>query len=235
MAERQNLVLVPGLSDDGALWTHQIRHLADIADAKAADISGHETVEAMARSVLDKAPQRFALAGFSLGGYVSLAILRAAPERVARLALIGTSSRADTKERSAERQQQIEAMGKPGGFEEHMRRDLSYVVHPNRLDDKPLVTALLEMQARQGAPVFIRQSKACMVRPDSRPHLGKIACPTLVISAREDRVLPPELSEEIARGIPGARHVIIEECGHYLPLERPHAVSALLRQWLLYP
>lgn len=234
MADRQALVLIPGLSDDGALWASQIRHLADIADAHAADIARHETVEDMARAVLDAAPPRFALAGFSLGGYVSLAILRAAPERVTRLALIGTSARADTDARRAERAQQIEAMGKPGGFEEHARRDLADVVHPSRMEDRALVSALLEMQARQGAPVFVRQSKACMVRPDSRPHLGRIACPTLVISGREDRVLPPALSEEIAGLIPGARHVIIEDCGHYLPLERPHAVSALLRQWLLY-
>ncbi|MHB1218134.1 MAG: alpha/beta fold hydrolase [Alphaproteobacteria bacterium] len=234
MAAQPSLVLLPGLSDDGALWTHQVRHLADIADARAADISGHETVEAMARSVLDKAPRRFALAGFSLGGYVSLAILRTAPERVAKLALIATSARADTEARRAERRLQIDAMAQPGGFEEHMRRDLSYVVHPSRLTDKPLVAALLEMQGRQGVPVFIRQSKACMVRPDSRPHLEKIACPTLVLSGREDRVLPLELSEEIARGIPNARHVVVEECGHYLPLERPHAVTALLREWFLY-
>lgn len=234
MAERQPLILIPGLSDDSALWAHQVHHLSDIADAKAADISDHETVETMAQSVLDHAPWRFALAGFSLGGYVSLAILRAAPERVTKLALIGTSARADTDARRTERKQQIEAMAKPGGFEEHARRDLSYVIHPSRLDDRGLVRALLEMQARQGAPVFIRQSRACIARPDSRPHLGAIACPTLVISGREDRVLPSELSAEIAAGIPNARHVIVEECGHYLPLERPHAVTALLREWLLY-
>ena len=234
MAERPSLVLLPGLSDDGALWTHQVRHLADIADARAEDISGHETVEEMAKSVLDSAPPRFALAGFSLGGYVSLAILRTAPERVRKLALIATSARADTDARRAERRLQIDAMAQPGGFEDHARRDLPYAVHPSRLADQPLVTALLEMQARQGAPVFIRQSKACMARPDGRPHLGKIVCPTLVLSGREDRILPPELSEEIARGIPNARHVVVEECGHYLPLERPHAVTALMREWLLY-
>lgn len=234
MAEPPNLVLIPGLSDDGALWTHQVRHLADIVDAHVADISGHETVEEMALSVLDKAPRRFALAGFSLGGYVSMAILRAAPERVARVAFVATSARADTDARRAERRLQIDAMAQPGGFEAHARRDLPYAVHPSRLTDQPLVTAVLEMQARQGAPVFIRQSKACMARPDGRPHLGKIVCPTLVLSGREDRILPPELSEEIAREIPNARHVVIEECGHYLPLERPHAVTALLRAWLLY-
>jgi len=234
MAKHPSLVLLPGLSDDGALWTHQVRYLADIADARAADISGHETVEELAKAVLDAAPSRFALAGFSLGGYVSLAILRTAPERVTKLALVATSASADTDARRAERRLQIDAMARPGGFEEHMRRDLSYVVHSSRLADQPLVTALLEMQHRQGASVFVRQSKACMARLDSRPHLEKIACPTLVLSGREDRVLPPELSEEIARGIPNARHVVIEECGHYLPLERPHAVTALLREWFLY-
>lgn len=234
MAERTPLVLLPGLTDDAALWAHPVHHLADIADAKPMDISGHESVEDLARIVLDAAPPRFALAGFSLGGYVSFAILRAAPERVMKLALVGTSARADTEARRAERAAQIEAMGKSGAFEDHARRDLPSVIHPDRVGDTPLVTALLAMQARQGAPVFIRQSKACMTRPDSRPGLGAIACPTLVLSGREDRVLPPELSEEIAQGIPNARHVVIEECGHYLPLERPHAVTALLREWLLY-
>ncbi len=234
MAERTPLILLPGLGDDSALWAHPVRHLADIADAKPVDITRHETVEDMARVVLDMAPARFALAGFSLGGYVSFAIMRTAPERVMKLALIGTSARADTEARRAERRAQIGAMGKPGAFGEYARRDLPAVLHPDRLEDKTLVTALLDMQARQGAPVFTRQSNACMARPDSRPGLGKIGCPTLVLSGREDRVLPPELSEEIARGIPDARHVIIEECGHYLPLERPHAVTALLRQWLIY-
>jgi pimeloyl-ACP methyl ester carboxylesterase len=234
MAEHTPLILLPGLADDDRLWAHQVRHLADLADLKPLDISRQDTVEDMARAVLDIAPARFALAGFSLGGYVGFAILRAAPERVTKLALLGTSARADTEARRAERIEQIAAMGKPDGFAEYAQRELPAVLYPERMKDEPLVTMLLAMQARQGAPVFIRQSNACMGRPDSRPGLGKIACPTLVLSGRQDRVLPPDLSDEIARGIPGARHVVIEECGHYLPLERPQAVTALLREWLIY-
>ncbi len=226
------LVLVPGLLDDPHVWHHQVRHLADVAEVVVADIAREETVEAMAARVLDKAPARFALAGFSLGGYVSFAIWRHAPARVAKLAFLGTTARPDTEARKAERLEQIALVGRPGGFEDHMARDMS--VYPPRMKEAVLIDGIVAMQRRQGPEVFVRQSRACMARPDSRPDLPRIACPTLVLCGREDAVLPPERSAEIAAGIAGARLVLVEECGHMLPLERPQATTALLREWLLY-
>jgi pimeloyl-ACP methyl ester carboxylesterase len=226
------LVLVPGLLDDPHVWHHQARHLADIAPVVVADIARDDTVETMAARVLEDAPAEFALAGFSLGGYVSFAIWRQAPARVKKLAFLGTTARPDTEARKAERLEQMARVGRPGGFDEHMARDMS--VYLPRMTESALVDGIIAMQRRQGPEVFVRQSRACMARPDSRPDLSAIACPTLVLCGREDAVLPPERSAEIANGIAGARLVLVEECGHMLPLERPQATTALLREWLLY-
>jgi pimeloyl-ACP methyl ester carboxylesterase len=220
--------------DDAYLWGHPVRHLADVAHPVVADITTEETVEAMAQSVLERAPASFALAGFSLGGYVSLAIVRRAPERVRKLALLCTSARPDTDARREERRAHMARAKDPRGLERLVREDIAFVIHPDRAAETALVDSIVAMALRQGPEVYARQNRACMERPDSRPSLHAIRCPTLVISGREDRVLPPELSEEIARGIGPARHVPIEESGHYVPLERPHAVTALLREWLLY-
>src|SRR5262249_37222929 len=151
-----------------------------------ADITAEETVEAMARSVLARAPDRFALAGFSLGGYVSLAIMRAAPERVRKLALLCTSARSDTDARRAERRAHIARARDRGSLERHMRDDIAFVIHADRTGEKTLVEGLVAMALRQGPEVYARQNRACMARPDSRPSLAAIRCPTLVLSARED-------------------------------------------------
>ena len=234
MAERQPIVFIPGLMDDAYLWAHQTSFLADIAHPIVADITGQETVDAMAEMVLDHAPDSFALAGFSLGGYVSLAIMRRAPARVRKLALLCTSSRPDTESRREERRAHIARAGDRSGLDRVIRDDMEFMIHPDRMADPPLVDGILAMALRQGPAVFARQHQACMDRPDSRPSLPAIECPTLILSGRDDRVLPLALSEEIEHGISRARHVPIEESGHYIPLERPHAVTALLREWLLY-
>lgn len=234
MIDRLPLVFIPGLMDDAHLWAHQIRFLAEAAQPVVADITGQESVEAMAESVLERAPERFALAGFSLGGYVSLAIMRQAPARVLKLALLCTSARADTDARREERRTLIARTRDAGALERHIRDDMGFNILPSRTTEIPLVEGIVAMALRQGPAVFARQHTACMSRPDGRASLPSIACPALVISARDDGVLPPALAEEIAAGIGGARHVTIEECGHYAPLERPHAVTALLRGWILY-
>lgn len=232
--ERPPIVFIPGLMDDAFLWAHQVRFLADIAQPIVADITHEDSVDAMAESVLARVPDRFTLAGFSLGGYVSLAILRRAPARVQKLALLCTSARADTDARRGERRTLIAETGDASQLERHTRGDMASNIHPGRLEDAPIVEGIVAMAQRQGPAVFARQHTACMGRPDGRPSLPSIACPALVVSGRDDRVLPPTLSQEIADGIKAARHVTIEECGHYAPLERPHAVTALLREWLLY-
>ena len=228
-----SLVFVHGLLDDAAMWDWHAAHLSDIATVTAPDILEPETIGEAAAHVLDQAPDTFALAGFSMGGYIAFEILRRAPERVTHSALISTSSRADTPERIEFRQGQI-VRAQSGDLAGVIDDLMPNAVHPDRLADVGLTREIRDMGLRVGTDAFVRQEHVIISRPDSRPGLGAIGCPTLVTCGRQDALTPPELSEEMAAGIPGARFVPIEECGHYAPLERHHAVNALLREWLTY-
>ncbi len=185
----------------------------------------------MARAVLDAAPERFALAGLSMGGYVALEIMRAAPTRVARLALLDTSARADTPEQTDERRKLIK-LSQSSRFYEVPCRLLPNVVHPGRLDDERLSSLVFDMAHAVGPEAFVRQERAIIGRPDSREDLPNITCPALVLCGREDATTPLHLHEEMASLIPGSRLRVIEECGHLSTLERPERVTAALRGWL---
>jgi pimeloyl-ACP methyl ester carboxylesterase len=231
MAARTNLVLVPGLLCTGALWAPQIAALADIAACTMADHRRHRTMRGIARSILAAAPERFALAGLSMGGYIAYEILRQAPERVQRLALLDTGARADTPERTAARRELI-ATAEREGVRRAQEVLMPTLVHPARLDDRPLVDTVLQMAVDTGLAAFKRQEAAIIGRPDSRPLLASIRCPTLVLVGEQDARTPPTLAREIADAIPGARLEIVPDCGHLPTLERPEAVTRALRAWL---
>jgi pimeloyl-ACP methyl ester carboxylesterase len=231
MTGRIPLILLPGLLLDEALWTPQRAALADIADMTVADLTQDDSMKAMARRVLDGAPPRFALAALSMGGYVAFEIMRQASGRVDRLALLDTSARPDTPEQTANRRN-LMAMCEQGEFKGVTRRLLPQWIHPARVDDKILAETVMSMTARVGRDTFLRQQTAIIGRVDSRPGLSRIQCPTLVLCGHDDKATPVELHREIAADIPNARLVVVPECGHLSPLERPEAVNAALRSWL---
>ncbi len=228
-----NLILVPGLLCDADLWAHQTQFLADVADSAVATVSDDDTVEDMAARVLAGAPERFALAGLSMGGYVCHAIMRQAPARVRKLALLDTSARADTADQT-ERRRQLISMSQFGKFRGVTDRLLPLLVASAGLEDEVLTGRVKAMAGRIGADAFYRQQNAIMERPDSRDQLVDYDLPTLVACGRQDALTPVELHEEMAAAIPGARLAIVEECGHLSTMEQPQALTALLRQWLLY-
>lgn len=225
--------MVPGLLCDAALWAHQTHHLANIAECHVATVSGADTVEDMAATVLAGAPDRFALAGLSMGGYVCHAIMRQAPERVTKLALLDTSARADTPEQT-ERRQQLISMSKIGKFRGVTDRLLPLFVAPDRLGDEDLTGQIKAMAKRVGADTFYRHQNAILARPDSRDKLAGYDLPTLIACGRQDALTPLDLHEEMTAAIPAARLAVIEDCGHLSTMEQPQAMTALLRQWLLY-
>jgi len=231
MAPKTPLVLLPGLLCDAALWRGQVAGLADVADAAVADLTRDDSLAAMARRVLQAAPPKFALAGLSMGGYCAFEVMRQAPERVTRLALLDTSARTDAPEQISRRRGLIE-LAEKGEFKGVTPRLLPLFIHPDRLNDKALTGAVTSMAERVGKDAFLRQQKAIIGRIDSRPLLATIRCPTLVLCGREDVLTPRVLAEEIAAGIPSARLDLIDHCGHLSTMERPDAVTAELRQWL---
>ncbi|PIW28376.1 MAG: alpha/beta hydrolase [Rhodospirillales bacterium CG15_BIG_FIL_POST_REV_8_21_14_020_66_15] len=231
MPARQPLLLMPGLLCDDALWRHQLDTLADVAEIAVTDMTRDDDIDAMARRALDAAPDRFALCGLSMGGYAAQAVMRLAPERVTRLALLDTASGADTPERSAARRE-LMARAAADDLESVIDHHMPTLIAEDRQDDAELTTAVRASARNVGADAYRRQQTAIINRPDNRANLSRIACPTLVLCGRQDVLTPPTVHEEMASAIPGAKLVIVENCGHLSPLERPEAVSAVLRYWL---
>lgn len=230
---KQPLVLLPGLLCDAALWEPQLSDLADIADFFVADLTGQETMKDMAAAVLRDAPwKEFALAGLSMGGYVAQEIVRQAPQRVRKLALLDTRSRPEEPLETERRHQFIRLAQSERGFTPVTTRLLPFLLHPSRVKEAPLVKVICEMAERTGVEAYVRQQTAIISRPDFRPDLAKIQCPTLVLCGREDQLTPLSDSEFIAAGIAGAKLVVVEECGHMSTLERPEAVNRAMRKWL---
>jgi len=231
MAEKTPLVLLPGLLCDRELWGGPIETLGDIAAPWVPDLTRDDSLAAMARRVLAAAPPEFALAGLSMGGYCCLEIMRQAPSRVKRLALLDTGARADTPEQSSRRRGLIE-LAEKGDFKGVTPRLLPLFLHPDHLTDKALTGRVTAMAHRVGKDAFLLQQKAIIGRIDSRPFLPRIDCPTLVLCGRQDQLTPVALHEEIAALIPGALLEVIENSGHLSTMEQPDAVGKALRRWL---
>jgi len=231
MADPLPIVLVPGLGCSARLYREQIPAVWPFGAVTVAEHRRDDSMDGIARRILAAAPPRFALAGLSMGGFIALAIMRLAPERVARLALLDTNARADTPERTAERERFI-ALARRGKLAEVNAILTPRYLHPKRQQDESFKAIIRAMAEDVGVDGFERQQRAIMGRPDSRSMLASIRCPTLVLVGDSDAATPPHLSEEIANGIPGAGLTIVKECGHLSTLECPDEVNVALVEWL---
>jgi pimeloyl-ACP methyl ester carboxylesterase len=230
--EKTKLVLVPGLLCDALLWRAQLEQLPDVAEMWVADHTRSATMAGVARDVLGDSPfESFALAGLSMGGYVALEIMRQAPQRVQKLALLDTSARADTQEQTAQRKDFI-ALAKRGRFEGVTEALMPLLIHRSRLGEASLTGAIKLMAKNVGKDAFIRQQRAIMSRAESRPLLASISCPSLVLCGRQDQRTPLDRHEEMAAGIKGAKLEVLDDCGHMSTMEKPDQVSRSLRRWL---
>ena len=228
---RPTLVMLPGLLNTRRLFEHQIADLADIADVIVPELWHHDTMGALAQDILDAAPPSFALLGFSMGGYVAFEMFRRAPERIERLALVDTQAAPDPPETAARRRAFIEQT-KLGRFHGVQSTLLPLIIHPSRLEDAAVTQPILDMAREIGGDGFVREQRAILGRADSRPLLVEVEVPTVVMVGRQDLTTPLRQAEQMATDIANARLVVLEECGHVSPLERPAEVSAALRRWL---
>ena len=208
MTRPKHLILLPGLVCDEALWRHQTENLKDLVDVQVVKLTEDNSVAAMPERVLAAAPATFALAGLSLGGYAAQEIMRQAPERVERLALVNTNARADTEEQRKTRQDLIK-LADIGTFKGVTDRLLPNLVHPSRLEDPTVADVVKEMAERVGQQAFKRQQEAIMGRKDGRPDLEAIRIPTLILAGRQDLMCPPKVQDEMAARMPHAKLVLI--------------------------
>ena len=228
---RTTLVLLPGLLNTRRVFEQQIEALSDLADCVVPELWHHETMGAMADATLAMAPPTFALVGFSMGGYVAFEILRRAAQRVERLALMDTQATPDSAE-STKRRRALLDQTKIGRFRGVQRSLLPQLVHPRHIDDATISQPIFDMAEEIGADGFVREQRAIIDRADSRHLLVDIDIPTVVVVGRQDQVTPLPRSQEMAADIANSRLVVLEECGHMSPLEKPAEVTAALRRWL---
>lgn len=228
--KKLNVLLLPGLLNDANLFG-EAGALADMASITIADLTRSDSISALATDVLKQAPDgKFVLCGMSMGGYVAFEIMRRAPERVKALVLMSTSARPDTPEATATRRELI-ALGETD-FATVVEKLLARFAHPDHANTPEVGGTFQSMATEVGYEVFVRQQRAIIGRPDSRPTLAEIKCPTLVVCGRQDAVTPLDAHQELASGIAGAKLEIIEECGHLLPLEQRDQLTEILRNWL---
>ena len=231
MSEPLPIVLIPGLLASPRMYAGQIPHLWRAGPVTIADHTRDDSMSAIAQRILSAAPARFALVGLSMGGYIAFEILRQAPQRIARVALLDTSARADAPEQSAMRRAQM-TLASQGRLAEVVEQQFPRLVHRAHRDDAALREVFTLMAGEVGPAAFIRQQTAVMGRRDSRPMLGSIRCPALVLVGADDEITPPERAAEIAAGIAGAHLVTIPQSGHVSALEQPEEVTRALLEWL---
>jgi pimeloyl-ACP methyl ester carboxylesterase len=225
------IVLIPGLNCSARLYAGQIPALWRFGPVTVADHTRDASIPAIASRILAAAPPFFALIGLSMGGYIAFEIMRQAPQRVAKLALLDTGARPETAEQTARRHGPM-AMARAGKLVEVADESFVFFVHPDRHGDVALREVVRAMAEETGADAFLRQQQAIMARPDSRPGLAAIACPTLMLVGEQDGGTPPELAREIASAIAGIRLVIVPDCGHLSTIEQPQAVTQALVEWM---
>ncbi|MHB8285019.1 MAG: alpha/beta fold hydrolase [Caulobacteraceae bacterium] len=228
------LYLLAGLLCDAAIWSEQIAAFDADYDVRVPDFTSFTSLSAMAASVLETAPLRFALAGHSMGARVALEVFRQAPERIERLALLDTGTH-PVQPGEAEKRQILVDLAQTQGMEALTRHWLTPMVAAEHRRDAALMDALRAMVLRMSPEIYLNQVTALLGRADAGPLLGQIACPVLVGVGRHDAWSPPAQHAPIAAAIPGARYVVFEDAGHMAPLEAPAAVTQALRDWLAQP
>jgi pimeloyl-ACP methyl ester carboxylesterase len=216
---------------DARLFGPQTAALSGRWPLHLALIGGHDTMAALATEVLANAPPRFALLGLSMGGIVAMEVLRQAPERIERLALLDTNPRAETPEVRARREPQI-AKARAGGLASVIRDEMkpNYLANGQRRDD--ILDLCMAMALDLGPQVFERQSRALATRPDQQATLRAFRGPALVLMGEDDRLCPRDRHELMHALIPGSRLVVVEGAGHLPTLEQPQATTAELVRWL---
>ena len=227
----QDIMFVPGLLCTGDLFASQIAHLSNKHRCHVADHATSDTLEGIAGSILQKAPGRFALAGLSMGGYIAFEMIRQAPDRITRLALLDANARADRPEQFKQRRVLMQA-AQTVGARAVQGMLLRYLIHTDRLHDRELTSRVLLMADGTGVNAFVRQQQAIMGRPDNRPFLAQIKCPAVIVVGEQDALTPVKVSEEMHAALAGSTLAVIPHCGHLSTMEKPDAVNKILDRWL---
>lgn len=237
--QHEPLILVPGLMCDHAVWEPLLPALAKGRECVVVDHGHASSLAVMAQQLLDAAPARFALAGHSMGARVALEVVRLAPQRVGRVALLdsGYLPRAPgaAGEEEARKRHALLQVAREQGVRAMAQVWVQGMVHPDRLGDVELVERILAMFTRKSADVFAAQIAALLARPDASDVLRSLRVPTLVCCGAQDSWSPPSQHADMHRLVPASTGAVLDtvsDAGHMAPMERPEAMAAALLRWL---
>jgi pimeloyl-ACP methyl ester carboxylesterase len=227
---KARLVLLPGLAGDRVMWRWQVDALARWSPEVADVHMRHGSIEAMAGALLEESAGPLVLCGASMGGMIAMEAARQAPERIAGLALLGTTARPENDEMRQVRENAIRLF-EEGREREVIEPNVHFAFHADHAQDPAIARDYLEFVLRAGREQLIRQNRAVIARPDARTHLPLLRCPVLVMHGDSDQLVPVECAREIAQLVPDARLQVVPRCGHMLTMERPREVNAALVAW----
>jgi pimeloyl-ACP methyl ester carboxylesterase len=224
------IVLITGQLLTDAVWQPLVEAWSD-RDVIVADNQSDDTIAGFAQRLLDNAPPKFVLVGHAMGGFVAFEVMRRAPERVAKLALISTLASADGPAQTARRQGYIDLVTS-GRFDQVVEERIPILFPEEKRSDERLLGIARKMAADTGAETFLAQQRAIMARIDSRPRLGEILVPTLLIWGEKDGITSRAHHDEILEAIPGARLEVIPGAGHLPTIEAPEVIVPLLTEFV---
>ena len=230
---RPQIVFLPGLLCDASVFAHQVASLSAWSDVKVADFSGEDSIKGMARNALSLFEGSISLIGFSMGGRAALEACRIAPDRVSRLCLVDTGTAPARENEAAMRQPSID-LAWSAGMKALAAEWLPPKLHIERATDAALIGPLTAMVERASAAQYERHIRALLARPDASPVLQAIHCPVLVMVGRQDCWSPLAQHEAMASITPRSRLVVIEDAGHFVPVEQPEACTAALLDWFQF-
>jgi pimeloyl-ACP methyl ester carboxylesterase len=228
----QTIYLLCGLLCDQTVWETQIEALQNAGyEAIPMSFQGFDSIGGMAEHLLAQAPERFSLAGHSMGGRVALEAYRQAPQRIERLALLDTGYGPAVESETESRGRMVRKALAEGidAIAETWARPM---IAPSRQQDDALLGSILQMVGRMSGEIYDGQTRALLTRPDATHVLASIRCPTLLLCGNDDAWSPPERHRVMAEAIAGSRLRLIDDCGHMSTMERPEAVAAALEEWM---
>jgi len=236
MPQSETLVLLPGLMCDRNVWEPLYPHWSKAVATQVIDYGVADSIAAMAELVLGEAPARFSLAGHSMGGRVAMEVVRMAPERVVRLALLDTGFLArpvgDDGALEAAKRYALLQMAREQGVSVMAQAWVLGMVHPDRLRDKVLIESIISMFASKSADIFACQIQALLNRPDASDVLRTLSVPTMLLCGAQDTWSPPSQHAHMQSLVPRAQLNIVDAAGHMAPMERPEAVAQCFMRWL---
>ena len=232
---RPAVLLIPGMLNTAAIWDRVAPLLQDAAELRIADVLTQSSIAEMTRDawalLADVPPTTPVLiCGFSMGGYVAIDMVARPPRSIAGLVLLDTSPRPESPDGEIVRAKTITAFER--NFAKVVENMLAFTTHPDHHQDTALFDTLRAIMLPVGAQAAVRQTRAVAARADHRAQLAALAIPTRVLCGREDKVTPPELSQELADLIPGAQLEWLAQSGHMAPVEQPREVATAIRKFL---